>query len=211
VITPRSVFGLLPVRRLGDAKGRLGPTLTPAERANLALALLERAAAALFDGGVQRVAVITGDERLVAYQPERRLEMLRQTSDGLNPAIREGQRWALENGAGALLIVLPDLPLVAADDIELLTTLLEHPPAAVIAPDRHGMGTNALLLSPPDLIDPAFGAGSAPRHLAALAAAGVTPPKLHRKGLSLDLDTPDDLARLAALGHDWREYLRPVH
>jgi 2-phospho-L-lactate guanylyltransferase len=200
------VVGLLPVRRLDDAKGRLGPHLEPAERSTLARALLARAATALFAAGVERVAVITRDERLRACPPHPRLETLHQASVGLNPAIRAGQGWAREIGAQALLVVLPDLPLLTADDVRALLDPPPPIPGAVIAPDRHGTGTNALLLAPPDLIEPAFGEGSAARHRAALAAAGVTPRSVCREGLSLDLDTPDDLAHLAALGYDWRAY-----
>jgi 2-phospho-L-lactate guanylyltransferase len=199
------VVGLLPVRRLDDAKGRLGPTLAPDDRSRLALALLGRAATALFEGGVERVAVITRDERLESCLPHPGLELLPQASSGLNPAIREGQFWARAAAADALLIVLPDLPLVSAEDIRAVLAHAATAPA-VIAPDRHGTGTNALLLSPPDAIEPAFGEGSAARHRAALAAAGVRFAELRREGLSLDLDTPDDLALLAALGHDWRAY-----
>ena len=42
----------------------------------------------------------------------------------------------------------------------------------MIVPDRHGSGTNALLLDPPTVITPAFGPGSFARHAALAAAAG---------------------------------------
>jgi 2-phospho-L-lactate guanylyltransferase len=68
----------------------------------------------------------------------------------------------------------------------------------VIVPDRHGTGTNALVLSPPDAIEPAFGPGSFARHVAAAEAAGVPHRVEEVPGLALDVDTPDDLAELAA-------------
>ncbi|RIK42315.1 MAG: 2-phospho-L-lactate guanylyltransferase [Chloroflexi bacterium] len=201
---PLRVVGLLPVRRLDDAKGRLGPTVSPEDRAGLALALLQRAICALFDGGVERVAVITRDERLIDNPPDPRLDILQQVDRGLNPAVVAGQRWAESVGADALLIVLPDLPLVRGADIAAVLAAVPSVPGAVLAPDRHNTGSNALLLAPPGCIAPAFGEGSAPAHRAALSAAGVPWSEVRRPGLSLDLDTPDDLARLAELGIDWR-------
>ena len=66
----------------------------------------------------------------------------------------------------------------------------------MIVPDRHGSGTNALLLTPPYAIMPAFGTGSFARHAALAARAG---PRCARcRSLGLDVDTPDDLAALRA-------------
>ena len=71
----------------------------------------------------------------------------------------------------------------------------------MIVPDRHGSGTNALLLDPPTVITPAFGPGSFARHAALAHAAGATVRVRRLPSLELDVDTPGDLAALrAALG-----------
>ena len=67
-----------------------------------------------------------------------------------------------------------------------------------IVPDRHGTGTNALLLTPPDAIEPSFGPGSRARHEAAAAAAGAECRIAEPPSLALDVDTADDLAALRA-------------
>jgi 2-phospho-L-lactate guanylyltransferase len=64
-------------------------------------------------------------------------------------------------------------------------------------PDRHGAGTNALLLSPPDVIEPSFGPGSCERHVSAARAGGVSCSVDPLASLALDVDTPKDLAELA--------------
>jgi 2-phospho-L-lactate guanylyltransferase len=61
-----------------------------------------------------------------------------------------------------------------------------------IVPDRHGRGTNALLIAPPAAIDVCFGGDSALAHQAAARAIGATLVVLGGP-LALDLDTPDDL------------------
>ena len=68
-----------------------------------------------------------------------------------------------------MLLVPGDCP--ALDPGEVATLLARQGRAGVvIVPDRHGAGTNALLLSPPDVIEPSFGPGSFARH------AARTPP-----------------------------------
>ena len=73
-------------------------------------------------------------------------------------------------------------------------------PDVVIVPDRHGTGTNALLLRPPTAIAPAFGPGSRERHQSAAEAAGVDHAVVRLPSLELDVDTPEDLAALRASG-----------
>jgi 2-phospho-L-lactate guanylyltransferase len=66
----------------------------------------------------------------------------------------------------------------------------------VIVPDRHGSGTNALLLTPPGAVEPSFGTGSFARHAALAYAAGASVKVCDLPSLGLDVDTPDDLAAL---------------
>ena len=94
------------------------------------------------------------------------------------------------------LLVPGDTPLVEPDDLAGL--LAPAGPGVVIVPDRHGTGTNALVLTPPDAIAPSFGAWQLRPPRRAAEAAGV-PHRVERvAGLALDVDTPDDLAELAA-------------
>ena len=65
-----------------------------------------------------------------------------------------------------------------------------------IVPDRHGTGTNALLLDPPAVIAPSFGPGSFERHRLAAESAAATTLVEPAASLVLDVDTADDLGRL---------------
>ena len=79
-------------------------------------------------------------------------------------------------------------------------------PLVTIAPAEARGGTNALLIRPPDAIDPAFGEASFEAHLRAAAAAGAAVQVVRDAGLGFDLDTPEDLERLARTG--CRELMR---
>jgi 2-phospho-L-lactate guanylyltransferase len=63
----------------------------------------------------------------------------------------------------------------------------------VIAPDRHMKGTNALLLSPANLIEYDFGGDSFERHCARARRAGARLEIVNLPSLGLDLDVPEDL------------------
>lgn len=193
--TSLRLFALLPFRGLTNPKSRLSTQLSEAERAVMALGLLNRAIAAVTGAGIEKVAVITRDPALQDAGLDPRADVLLQETEGLNAAVRQGQRWALSGAADGLLILLPDLPVVEISDIRALVDAATLD-GAVIAPDRHGTGTNALLLSPPDAIAPAFGLGSAGRHRRSLALADIPVTDIERRGTHLDLDTPDDYRAL---------------
>src|SRR4051794_32157134 len=116
---------------------------------------------------------------------------------GQSAAVALGVLAARELEAQRAMFVPGDTPTVTRDDLDDLLTRVEP---VVIVPDRHGTGTNALLLTPPNAIAPAFGPGSRARHEAAADAAGVDRAVVSLPALTLDVDTPDDLAALRAAG-----------
>jgi 2-phospho-L-lactate guanylyltransferase len=65
--------------------------------------------------------------------------------------------------------------------------------------DRHGRGTNVLLVSPPDAIPFAFGPDSHAAHLAAAETLGAVVVEIGSP-LALDLDLPEDLILAEELG-----------
>ena len=115
---------------------------------------------------------------------------------GHNAAATKGIQAALEDGIERALLVPGDCPLLDPKELE---ELLAHPAgerSALIVPDRHGTGTNALLLTPPDVLAPSFGPDSCRRHMADAEAAGVPAEVVEVACLALDVDTPDDLEAL---------------
>jgi 2-phospho-L-lactate guanylyltransferase len=88
-----------------------------------------------------------------------------------------------------------DCPLLDTRELERLLTGLPGRYAAIV-PDRHGTGTNALALAPPDAIAPAFGEGSCERHADAAREAGIPHSVEELPSLALDLDTPADIVAL---------------
>jgi 2-phospho-L-lactate guanylyltransferase len=189
---------VIPVRSFEGAKSRLGAVLDAEERRDLVDRLLRRTvAAALATPGVTEVVVVSPDPEVLEVALAAGARPVVQRSRGLNPALQEA-RAAIR--ADRIMVLPADLPAVNASDLAAILAAGDATgsPGVVLAPDRHGRGTNALLLTPPDVIDPAFGGDSRAAHawLASSAeAAFVEVPGV----LGLDIDTPDDLLLAEAL------------
>jgi 2-phospho-L-lactate guanylyltransferase len=108
--------------------------------------------------------------------------------------IKEAQR----RGARSVLIVAGDCPALLQGEVDALLRRHVGRPGVVVIPDRHGTGTNALLLTPPDAIVPAFGPGSCERHVSIANAAGVPVEVVEVPSLAIDIDTVADLEALKA-------------
>jgi 2-phospho-L-lactate guanylyltransferase len=117
---------------------------------------------------------------------------------GLNNLLEQGRDWAVEAGADALLTIFADLPLLAPEDISQMAAEAGELNTVVLAPDRHHCGTNAMLSHPPAAARFAFGPSSLDAHLALAEAAGAAVRIFSTPGLSLDIDTLDDLGYLDA-------------
>jgi 2-phospho-L-lactate guanylyltransferase len=180
---------ILPVKRFGRAKQRL--TGGYPDRPGLAAAMVADVLDALAQvAELDQVIVVTAQavtantDVLIVHDPE---------EAGQSAAAGRGIETAVERGAERVLLVPGDCP--ALDPAEV-RALLARQAGVVIVPDRHGTGTNALLLTPPTVMAPAFGEGSFARHEALAQAAGATFEVADARSLELDVDTPDDLAAL---------------
>ena len=190
------VFAVVPVKDLAGTKSRLAPILDPGARAGLTLYMMGRVVAALRGAGVENVGVVSPDRVVLGEAEERGAAPLRQESRGLNPALEEGRRWAMERGASELLVLPADLPLLDPEDVRAVLGAAGEAPSVVISPDYAHAGTNALLLRPPDALPFSFGVGSYETHLRAAEGRGLGVRVRERPYLAFDLDTASDLTRL---------------
>jgi 2-phospho-L-lactate/phosphoenolpyruvate guanylyltransferase len=192
-----STIAILPVKSFGAAKQRLAAAVEPGARQALARAMLSDVLAAL--GRVPELdstVVVTGEPAAAAAARSRGVAVLPDGEEaGQSAAATIGIRHALAEGFRRALLVPGDTPLL---DPAELSGLLGRAPDVCIVPDRHGTGTNALLLRPPDAIQPSFGPGSRDRHVESARAAGLAFAIEEVPTLMHDVDTGDDLAALAA-------------
>jgi 2-phospho-L-lactate/phosphoenolpyruvate guanylyltransferase len=207
-----SLYAIIPVKPFANGKARLAPVLSPEARAALCQRLFEHVLdAACAAVGLDGIVVVSADDTVRVIAEARGATCIdeplpgktgpdQKELDGLNAALAIGRQEAIARLASAILVLPADLAFVTAEDIGALIAAGRGPAMAMaIAPDEARDGTNALLLSPPDLIGFSFGPDSFETHCAAAVAAGTKPAIIERPGLGFDVDAPEDLSRIA--GH----------
>jgi 2-phospho-L-lactate guanylyltransferase len=190
----------VPVKRLSESKTRLRARLSPEGRAELTLWLLGRVVGAL-EGSwrLGAVYVVTPDVRVAECAGRLGAIALQEERLGLNPALEQARARAIREGATEILAVLADLPLLSSDEVDNLIGSGQASPGAVIAPDRHGTGTNALLVRPPDALTYCFGPRSLDAHIRAARAAGLPMVTYRSRGTAYDVDSAADLEGLSGV------------
>ncbi|HEX5308577.1 MAG TPA: 2-phospho-L-lactate guanylyltransferase [Solirubrobacteraceae bacterium] len=187
---------ILPVKRFPIAKQRLGESVADSLRLDLARAMVGDVLSALRECAALETTIVVTCERSVAVAARYLGATVVDDAaeDGQSAAVELAVARALADGFERAVCVPGDCP--ALDPGEL-NRLLEGDPADVtIVPDRHGSGTNGLVLAPPDVIAPSFGPDSRARHERLAEAAGVAWRIERPASLLLDVDTGDDLATL---------------
>jgi 2-phospho-L-lactate/phosphoenolpyruvate guanylyltransferase len=191
-------LAILPVKSFTTAKQRLAESLGAGSRQALAQAMFTDVLSSLRHvAALDGIAVVTSDRSAEAAARADRLLVLADSAQaGQSEAALIGIRHALANGYERVVLIPGDTPLVRPADIAELIAAAGD--GVTIVPDRHGTGTNALVLAPPDGIEPSFGPDSLARHMEAARAAGIPSRVEEVATLGLDVDTPADLAELAA-------------
>jgi len=202
---PAPTYAILPVKRFAAAKARLSDDLSAGTRRALTESMVTDVLMALRrTAAIDEVLVVTSEPTAEAIGHGYGATVLPDhVEQGQSAAALIGIDHALERGAGRVLLVPGDCP--ALDPVQL-TELLDQAVerSVTLVPDRHGSGTNALVLVPPNVIEPAFGEDSRSRHEQAAAAAGVPCRVESVPTLLIDVDTSDDLVALRQLLADHR-------
>lgn len=197
-----SVVAVVPLRGGPTGKSRLAARLAPEDRALLVGVLARHVVGTLLAApGVDRVLVVTQDvdattSALADLGASGGLDVVAQPDGrpGLNAAVTVGRELALAGSPGAagrprVLVVHGDLPALTAADVD---ALLAAPGAVVLAPDRLGVGTNAVVVAGHVPFTFRFGADSCAAHRDEAARHGVVPDVVVRPGTAVDLDTAED-------------------
>jgi 2-phospho-L-lactate guanylyltransferase len=196
-----TLWAIVPVKPLRRGKSRLSGALSEDERTKLNQLMLERTLLTLSKlGEVEQVLVVSRDPHALTIARNRGARTVREDGQPqLNTALTRATVVAQVYSIRGVLILPADLPLVTEDDLRALIARANDPPVVVIAPDRRGRGTNALLMSPAGLIQYDFGADSFRRHSERARSAGARLEVVRLPALALDLDLPEDLELVRAM------------
>lgn len=190
---------VLPVKRFSDAKQRLGEGVADGLRAELARAMVGDVLSALRHCvAIDTTIVVTCEPAVASAARYLDATVVEDSAEsGQSAAASIGLQRALEDGFERALCIPGDCPALDPGELErLLSVAPSGEREVVIVPDRHGTGTNGLLLTPPDAIAPSFGPDSRARHEQLARAAAASCRLEHLPSLLLDVDTAEDLAAL---------------
>jgi len=202
---PGDAWAVIPVKETSNAKQRLSPALPAALRQALALAMLEDVLEAVTGVRLGGVILVTVDPQAIALARRYGVETIADgAQDGHTGAVTAGARHLIAQGRDIMLTTPGDLPLVTAAEIGQLIAAHGPAPAFTIAPAHDDLGSNAILMSPPDAVTLRFGEDSFFPHLAAARARGIEPCVLRLPGIAFDIDNPQDLHHFARLGSKTR-------
>jgi 2-phospho-L-lactate guanylyltransferase len=185
---------ILPVKRFPLAKQRLGESVADALRSDLAKAMVGDVLSVLRECQAIDATIVVTCESSVALAA-RYIDAIvveDAAEEGQSAAAELGIAKALKEGFERVLCVPGDCPTL--DPAELGSLLIgQESTGVVIVPDRHGSGTNGLLLTPPDAIGPSFGPDSRARHERLANEQSVGCRVERPVSLLLDIDTGEDL------------------
>jgi 2-phospho-L-lactate guanylyltransferase len=190
---------IVPVKRFATGKQRLAGAVEEAARRDLIEAMLRDVLGAISVARmVERTLVVTREPAAERVAAELGCAIVPDPAEaGHSQAAEIGIDASASWDPGLVALLPGDCPLLDPRELDGLLTGVPDPFVAVV-PDRHGEGTNGLVLAPPDAIRPSFGEGSRERHVRAARHAGLPYSVERVDSLALDVDTPADLIALTA-------------
>lgn len=204
---PASLHVVLTMRGIALSKRRLEGALAAPARAQLNRWLLSRTLATVGEwlGDMQRCVIVSVCGEALALARAAGAHGLDEPGGarGHNHAAAVGLAQAAARGASKAMMLPCDLPLLSACALDDFGARAETADL-VLAPDRHGTGTNAVVVDVKAGIEFKFGEDSLARYKAWAQSHSRTVSICTRPELGFDLDTPEDLAAWHAR-HDSRK------
>ena len=196
----QTVWAAVPIKSFDKAKKRLAGMLTARERRALMLAMAKDVLTALSKsrrlGGI---LIVSRSPEATTLAASFGAETFAESSGTNLPGALEeaADHLANHHRADGIFVIPADVPLISAAEID---DLLERHEAVTVLPDGNRIGTNGLICSPPRAITFVFDGKSFAPHVQGAVDAGYEPRIVSDSGFALDIDTPDDLARVLQFG-----------
>ena len=207
------VTALIPVKGFRNAKQRLSAFLGSAEREALPEAMFRDVLRQVLRvGGLVETVVVTRDDKVAAIAGSLGARVIVESAETGETAAVDFARTSLKDaGCEAVLIIPGDLPLIRSGDIESVLAQVSDgqiAPFALLVPSHDRLGTNALLLAPPDIFKLRFGYDSFRYHISQVSAQGLPVRCFENERIALDIDEPKDLEKFLSYSNDGGESLK---
>ena len=192
------IFGLIPVKKISNAKKRLIPVLTSKERMELSIAMFQDVLSVVKNSILNKIIVISSDTKIKQIADKSGVHVLPDIGGDLNYVLEYYTKWCIDNGADATLILPSDIPLIKPEEINQIINLSIEK-SIVISKSNNG-GTNALLRNPPNIIPVLFGEESFKKHIKNAIKIGASIKIYQSLRFLLDIDSLEEIKLIPKLG-----------
>jgi 2-phospho-L-lactate guanylyltransferase len=193
------IWAVIPVKETPHAKRRLWPSVPAYLREELVLTMLEDVLMVVSRvHGLAGIALVTLDAKASSLGQSYGARILTEDArDGHTPAVAAAARRLAAEGAGSMMQLPGDIPLVTAEEISLVVSMHRAAPSFTIVPSHDDRGSNTIVVSPPNAVPLTFGDDSFLPHLRTARRCGIEPLVLRQPGIARDVDNAEDLDAFA--------------
>lgn len=204
---------VIPVKPPRQSKKRL-KGFSNSFRAGLALAMLQDVLTALAGAkSVNGIVIATMDAEIAQLAAGGGIHVVDEAGPpGMNRAIAQGCEYAKRCGAGSLVVIPLDIPLLTAAEFDRLVGELRQrsgtadSPVLGIVPAAGRGGTNWMYVGTQCPFTPLYGTDSYSRHLEQARRDGYRTVSIESPTVSLDIDEASDLEAFASFCDQHREF-----
>ena len=195
-----TIRALVPQKAFERSKSRLDSVLEQEARTAFAKRSFDTVLTALSKSDkIDRVSVLTDDDAVANVARGCGADVIRDPAKGSSVGALVNQTLSAPAGSSTdrVLVIMADLPFLTHNDIDAMVAAHDGVDV-VIAPDRHEVGTNAILMNLPAAMPTSFTlTHSRKRHEQDAKEAGLIFASYSSKGLSCDVDTDADWRELS--------------
>ena len=203
------IAAVIPMKSLHSAKSRLSNILTAQQRKNLVMYLLDATIKELKKSNfISEIIIVSNDKALKQYTCINNLKFIKDSDEGVNQAVILADKYCIDNGINANIVIPQDLPFISAKEIDEICTISnKYHKCIIICPSKRFDGTNVLFRKPPDVIKTHYDNNSYMNHLKEAYKFKIPIESLDIVKLRFDLDTKEDLLELFSL-ENWNSVLK---
>jgi 2-phospho-L-lactate/phosphoenolpyruvate guanylyltransferase len=203
------IAAVIPMKSLHSAKSRLSNILTAQQRKNLAMYLLDATIKELKKSNfISEIIIVSNDKALKQYSCINNLRFIKDSDEGVNQAVILADKYCIDKGINANIVIPQDLPFISAKEIDKICTISnKYHKCIIICPSKRFDGTNVLFRKPPDVIKTHYDNNSYMNHLKEAYKFKIPVESLDIVKLRFDLDTKEDLLELFPL-ENWNSVLK---
>ena len=192
---------IVPMKQLSNAKSRLKKGVSNSLRVSVAKQLLDQTLARVKiaiekSKETYKIAVLTECDEVRYFVEKKDISVITSSiKNELSETLFFGVKWAKSNGFSSACIIPADLGDPSTEELKKFILFPLKSNNMVICPSRD-LGTNALLISPPDGITFYYGKDSFQKHIEIANRNKIKTTVLKLKSLTFDIDTMEDLQEL---------------